>query len=310
MKIVFFGTPEFATHCLREIIDHGFEVSAVVTAPDRKGGRGNKIIESDVKKFAVEKGLDILQPEKLRDPDFINALNALEADLFIVIAFRMLPQTVWSIPRLGTFNLHASLLPQFRGAAPINHAIITGQKVTGVTTFLINEEIDKGKILLSDSVEIAGEETFGTLHDKLMEIGGKLVIKTIEGLEAGTLQPVSQEENDTLLPAPKIFKPTCRIDFSATASEIDFLVRGLNPVPAAWSNLRLEGGKEMEVKILKVKNTEIPSTLSPGDCKVERKMLLAAAKDCFVEIVELQPAGKKPMDARAFLAGYKPEKFF
>lgn len=309
MKIVFFGTPEFAVESLRAILDSGYDVAAVVTMPDRKGGRGNKLIESDVKKFAVERGLPLLQPEKLRDPKFITALKEIDADLFIVIAFRMLPEMVWAMPRLGTFNLHASLLPQLRGAAPINHAIISGMQKTGVTTFMIDAEIDKGNILLCESVEIDPGETAGSLHDRLMETGSLLVVKTIKELEAGNLIPRPQNEDLALTPAPKIFKEDCHVDFAKKAVEIDRLVRGLYPYPAAWCRITLEGGKTIDAKILKTRPTETPSCIPSGMCLVEGKKLMVATKDFNIEIIEIQPAGKKPMDAKAFLAGYHPEKF-
>lgn len=309
MKIIFFGTPEFAVESLRTIIDNGYDVAAVVTMPDRIGGRGKKLIESDVKKFALERQLPILQPERLRDPEFLDTLRRFDADLFIVIAFRMLPEVVWKMPRLGTFNLHASLLPQLRGAAPINHAIISGMQRTGVTTFMIDAEIDKGHILMSESVEISAEETAGSLHDRLMSIGAKLVVKTIKGLEDGSLIPLPQNDSLALTPAPKIFKENCRIDFFMSAAEIDRLVRGLYPYPAAWCRITLEEGKSFDAKILKVKPSETLSEGSPGVCRADGKRLFVAAKDFELEILELQPAGKKPMDARAFLAGYRPEKF-
>lgn len=309
MKIVFFGTPEFAVASLNEIINKGYDVAAVVTAPDRTGGRGNKIIESDVKKFALEKGLRIMQPEKLRDPDFIESLKSLHADLFIVIAFRMLPEVVWSIPPMGTFNLHASLLPQLRGAAPINHAIISGFKTTGVTTFFINSEIDKGQILLSESIPIADDEDAGSLHDRLMELGADLVIKTIEGLEKCSLKPSPQPQSDSFTPAPKIFKSFCKIDFNEPAKIIARKIRGLSPYPGAWAILQLAEGKEIEVKILKARPDYNSLSLEPGTCVIRNKNLLVATPNGTIEIMQLQPAGKKPMEAKAFLAGYSPFKF-
>lgn len=306
MKIVFFGTPEFAVASLRAILGAGYDVCAVVTAPDRVGGRGNKLIESDVKKFAVEHHLPVLQPEKLRDEAFVSQLRAFEADLFIVIAFRMLPEMVWSIPRLGTFNLHASLLPQLRGAAPINHAIMSGFKNTGVTTFFINSEIDKGEILMSAQTPIADDDDAGTLHDRLMEMGASLVVKTIKGLEDGSLVPSPQPQADCFTPAPKIFKQNCLIDFNTPAKNIGRFVRGLSPYPGAWSRLQLADGKEIEVKILKAKPEYINLDLKPGMCVVRNKSFLVATADGALEVLQLQPAGKKPMDAKAFMAGYSP----
>lgn len=310
MRIVFFGTPEFAVASLRAIIENGYEVAAVVTTPDRTGGRGNKLIESDVKKFAMERGLKVLQPEKLRDPEFLETLRGLEADLFVVIAFRMLPEVVWSMPRVGTFNLHASLLPQLRGAAPINHAIMAGFKTTGVTTFLINAEIDKGEILLSETTSISDDEDAGELHDRLMEIGAGLVIRTIRGLEEGTLTPSPQPQADCFTPAPKIFKADCKIDFEQPARIISRFIRGLSPYPGAWCRVELADEKEIEIKVLKAKPEYVSIGLDPGFCLVQNKKLLVATSDGAIEILQLQPAGKKPMDAKAFMAGYTPHKFF
>lgn len=309
MKIIFFGTPEFAVESLKAILENGYDVAAVVTMPDRTGGRGNKVIESDLKKFAVERGLRVLQPEKLRDPEFLKTLDEIAADLYIVIAFRMLPKTVWEKPRLGTFNLHASLLPQLRGAAPINHAIISGLDTTGVTTFLINEEIDKGNILLSSRTSIEADETAGSLHDRLMTMGAKLVIDTIRGLEEGCLVPKPQDESMPLTPAPKIFKENCRIDFNKSAVEIDRLVRGLCPYPCAWTTLELDDGRRIDAKILETRISDKNTMLTPGQCEVKGKTLTAGSSDGAIEIVTIQPAGKKPMDISAFLAGYHPKSF-
>lgn len=309
MKIVFFGTPEFAVASLREIIKSGYEVVAVVTTPDRTGGRGNKLIESDVKKFAQQYNLNILQPEKLRDPNFVNLLKSYEPDLFVVIAFRMLPEVIWKIPRLGTFNLHASLLPQLRGAAPINHAIISGFKNTGVTTFFINSEIDKGNILLSEVVSISDDDDAGSLHDKLMETGAELVIKTIKGLESNAIEPTMQPQSDSFTPAPKIFKADCKIDFNIPAKLISRKIRGLSPYPGAWGILQLSEGKEIEVKILKAKYDYSSLNFEPGTCIIKNKAFLVATSNGIIEILQIQPAGKKVMEAKAFMAGYNPIKF-
>lgn len=309
MKIVFFGTPEFAVASLRAVIGAGYEVAAVVTAPDRTGGRGNKLIESDVKKYAVERGIPVLQPVKLRDEGFLDTLRGLDADLFVVIAFRMLPEVVWRMPRLGTFNLHASLLPQLRGAAPINHAIISGFKTTGVTTFYINAEIDKGEILLSSSTSVSDDDDAGTLHDRLMNMGAALVIDTIKGIENGTLLPSPQPQADCFTPAPKIFKADCKIDFDRPAKVISRFIRGLSPYPGAWCKLILADGKELEVKILKASPHFVSLGLTPGTCVIENKSLLAATSDGALQILQIQPAGKKVMDIKAFLAGYAPHKF-
>lgn len=310
MKIVFFGTPEFAVESLKAILEAGYEVAAVVTAPDRVGGRGNKLIESDVKKFALAHNLLVLQPEKLRSPEFVDQLKELNADLFIVIAFRMLPEVVWRIPRLGTFNLHASLLPQLRGAAPINHAIIAGFKNTGVTTFLINEEIDKGQILLSVSTPVSDDDNARTLHDRLKSIGAELVLKTIKGLNDGSLQPSPQSQADCFTPAPKIFKQDCKIDFNVPVKNIDRLIRGLSPYPGAWCHLVLTDGKEMEVKILKARPVFLSLGLDAGVASKNNKSLFVSTPDGALEILEIQPAGKKVMDVKAFMAGYSPYRFY
>ena len=235
LRIVFMGTPEFAVPSLRALVAGGYRVVAVVTAPDKPAGRGQRLHESDVKIAARELGLPVLQPEKLRDPEFVETLRSLEPDLGIVIAFRMLPEVVWAMPRLGTFNLHASLLPQYRGAAPINWAIINGERETGVTTFLLNHEIDKGAILGQIRVPIGEEDTVGTMYEKLMQTGTGLVLETVERIAAGEVQPVEQQQIDdrTLKPAPKIFKEDCRIDWSQPGRRIIDFIRGLSPYPAA-----------------------------------------------------------------------------
>ena len=312
MRIVFFGTPEFAVASLDRLVKAGYNIAAVVTMPDRKGGRGNKIIESDVKKYAVANNLKLLQPEKLRAEDFLESLRTLNADLFIVIAFRMLPKVVWEMPRLGTFNLHASLLPQLRGAAPINHAIINGFKETGVTTFLINEEFDKGNILLNEKVEIEADEDAGTLHDKLMEIGAELTLKTVKMLESGEIIPKPQPETETLFPAPKIFKADCHIDFRNSRDNVHNKVRGLSPYPGGWAKLITENGQEIEVKILRTsKDLTLPVevSLQSGEAYAKATRFYAGTADGIIEILELQPAGKKRMTAEAFLAGHKPKTF-
>lgn len=313
MKIVFFGTPEFAVASLDKIIEAGYDVAAVVTMPDRKGGRGNKTIESDVKKYAVGKGLKILQPERLKSPDFLDTLKEINADLFIVIAFRMLPKEVWSMPRMGTFNLHASLLPQLRGAAPINHAIIEGFKETGVTTFMINEEIDTGGILMSAKTEITEKDDAGSLHDRLMEMGAELTVKTIKAIEEGDISPKEQPSDIHLVAAPKIFKDTCAVDFNLDSAIIDRKIRGLSPYPGAWCRVELADSKIVEAKILKsspvFEDPDDPE-LKTGDAIKKGKKLFVKTADGFIEILELQPSGKKRMTVESFLAGYKPSRFY
>ena len=244
LRIVFMGTPEFAVPSLRALVRSGYNVVGVVTTPDKPAGRGQKLHESDVKIAARELGLPILQPEKLRDPAFVSTMEELRPDLGIVIAFRMLPEVVWAMPRLGTFNLHASLLPQYRGAAPINWAIINGESKTGVTTFLLNHEIDKGAILGQVEMPIQPEDNVGTLYDRLMTVGADLVVQTVERIAAGEITPVVQSDEDTSLrPAPKIFKNDCLIDWTQSGKRIIDFIRGLSPYPAAWTELYREGSQ-------------------------------------------------------------------
>lgn len=281
LKILFLGTPEFAVESLRRLVEGGYNVVGVVTAPDKPAGRGQRMQESDVKRYASAVGLPVLQPVKLRDPEFLAEIARLEPDLGIVIAFRMLPEAVWALPRLGTFNLHASLLPQYRGAAPINWAVINGERVTGVTTFMLNSEIDKGDILGRTEVEIGPEDNAGRLHDKLMVVGAELVVETVERIAAGNAKPIPQLEMADLRPAPKIFKDDCRVDWSRTGDEIVDFIRGLAPYPAAWTEF--EG-----------------TTLKLFDARFDRASGL-------VMVRELQPAGKRRMTAKEFFNGLKFE---
>ncbi|MCH5225917.1 MAG: methionyl-tRNA formyltransferase [Muribaculaceae bacterium] len=311
MKIVFFGTPEFAVESLDAMVKAGFDIAAVVTMPDKIAGRGHKLIESDVKRYALEKGLKVLQPEKLKSPDFIETLRQINADLFVVIAFRMLPEIVWGMPPMGTFNLHASLLPKYRGAAPINWAVINGETKTGVTTFFLQHEIDTGDIISQEEIDILPEENVGDVHDKLMALGARIVVETIKKIEKGEAKAIPQPEGHHI-PAPKIFKDTCWINWDKKAEEIHNLVRGLSPYPAAWSPLAEEKDPEtvMDVKIFEtsLKDFGLPNG-SPGDIIIMKNRLFVSTGDQPIEIVSLQPAGKKRMDAAAFLRGYKPLKF-
>jgi methionyl-tRNA formyltransferase len=292
LKILFLGTPEFAVASLRRLVEGGYNVVGVVTAPDRPAGRGQKLHESDVKKYAVEAGLRVLQPEKLRDPEFLEQLAALEPDLGIVIAFRMLPEVVWSLPRLGTFNLHASLLPQYRGAAPINRAIMNGETTTGLTTFMLNAEIDKGDIIGRVEMEIAPTDNAGTLHDRLMEAGAELVTETVDRIAAGGITPLSQMDipEEGLRPAPKIFREDCRIDPSRTGREIVNLIRGLSPYPAAWC--------EWEGTTMKVFEASFAAEPRPGAVNLP-------CADGTVAITDLQPAGKRRMSAKEYTNGLR-----
>lgn len=309
MKIVFFGTPEFAVESLHALVDNGYDVAAVVTMPDKTGGRGHKVIESDVKKYAVEQGLPVLQPEKLRDPEFIATLKDINADLFIVIAFRMMPEVVWGMPRLGTFNLHGSLLPKYRGAAPINRAIMNGETKTGVTTFFLNHEIDMGDIIDSRSIQIGENENVGSVYDRLMHLGADMVIETVKNIENGTLQSKPQPEGE-FIPAPKIFKEDCRIDWHRSARDVHNQVRGLSPYPAAFTTMTDAADKKQDIKVFETRIApDMETLLNPGQVLIDGKRLFAATSDGIVEILEVQPSGKKRMPASAFLLGYHPLYF-
>lgn len=303
LKIVYMGTPGFAVAPLRRLVKKGYHIEAVVTAPDRPAGRGLQMQQSAVKQYALSVGLPVLQPVKLKDEAFVAQFRALEADLAIVIAFRMLPEVIWAAPRLGTFNLHASLLPQYRGAAPINWALIDGQTETGLTTFLLNAQIDKGTILGRRTLPIAPDDTFGTLHDKLMNAGPDLVEETIAALASGNVQPIEQEHIDEtdLRPAPKLVRETnCRIDWCRPGEDIRNLVRGLSPSPTAWSEL----SNGMSVKIFDV-NFRPDRGGEPGEIESDlRSYLRVACADGWLEINDLQLAGKKRMSAPELLRGY------
>ncbi len=313
MKIVFFGTPEFAVPSLERLIADGHDVAAVVTMPDKRGGRQHKIIESDVKKCAVAHGLPVLQPEKLRDPQFLDTLREINADLFVVIAFRMMPEVVWGMPPKGTFNLHASLLPRYRGAAPINWAIINGDTKSGVTTFFLSHEIDTGEIIAQREVDILPEDNVGTLYDRLMTLGADMTSATVKAIEDGSVSTQPQPEGE-FVPAPKIFKETCRIDWNDSSVNIHNKVRGLSPYPAAWTVMKLDNGTEADLKIYETRvlpaeelNAEW-SKLLPGDVVRDSRRLLVKSADGVVEVLSLQPAGKRRMDASAFLLGYHTQK--
>lgn len=301
------GTPEFASTSLKRLVAEGYNIVAVVTTPDKPAGRGQKVHQSDVKLTAQELGLPILQPEKLRDETFLRELEALNPDLGIVIAFRMLPEVVWAMPRLGTFNLHASLLPEYRGAAPINWAIINGDKETGVTTFLLNHEIDKGAIIEQERTVIAPEDNIGTLYDRLMEIGSHLVIRTVEKLAEGNYTTTEQMHIDeaTLRPAPKIFKEDGRIDWRRPAENIHNLVRGLSPYPAAWTPIFKDGAEIASAKIFVTHYELANHGVTPGTMRSDGKSYLAiAAADGWVYVDEMQLAGKRRMAIREILLGW------
>ncbi len=302
LKIVFLGTPDFAVESLDRLVTDGYNVAAVITMPDKPAGRGHKMYESPVKLYALVHGLPVLQPANLKDEAFLAELKAIGADLFIVIAFRMLPMAVWQMPRLGTFNLHASLLPRYRGAAPINWAIINGDERTGVTTFFLKHEIDTGDILRQESVDILPEDNVGTLHDKLMKLGADLTIDTVEHIIAGDLKPMPQSmiaNGIEPAPAPKIFKDTCRIDWSAPAINVHNLVRGLSPYPAAWTEI--DG---IQIKVFETRVAPEENGLGRGEMKCSNgRMLVGCGDGEAIEILSLQPQGKKRMGAADYLRG-------
>lgn len=305
-KIVFFGTPEFAVASLDALISAGFDVAAVVTMPDRIGGRGNKTIESAVKVYAREHSLPLMQPERLKDPEFVDALRAIGADLFIVIAFRMLPEVVWGMPPMGTFNLHASLLPRYRGAAPINRAVMAGDAETGVTTFLLKHEIDTGDILCQERIAIAPDENAGSVHDRLMALGAEVTVDTVRRLVDGTVEAVPQESFNNFRPsaAPKIFKDDCRLDWHTDAESVFNHIRGLAPSPGAWSELSTsgpEGEAVTTVKVLAAKRAG--GHYRPGQLVAEGSKVMCGCADGAVELVEVQPAGKRRMAAADWLRG-------
>lgn len=307
MKIVFFGTPEFAAYNLKAIIDAGYDVCAVVTMPDKIAGRGHKLIQSDVKKMALEHGLPVLQPEKLRDPGFLQELGSLQADLFVVIAFRMLPEAVWSMPPKGTFNLHASLLPRYRGAAPINRAIMNGETQTGVTTFFLSDEIDTGNIIESRVQEISPDDDAGTLHDKLMVLGADMTLATLAKIQDGTVRSFPQPEGE-FVPAPKIFKEDCLIRWDRPAEEVHNQIRGLSPYPAAFTRMILQHKGETEVKIRRSRIAVGQPRINPGEIYADKTHIYIGTASAPLDILELQPSGKKNMCADAFLRGYVPVK--
>ena len=310
MKIVFMGTPDFAVASLDGIVKAGFDVAAVITATDKPAGRGKRIQYSAVKRYALENGIDtILQPEKLKNEDFLNQLRAINADLFVVVAFRMLPEVVWNMPPKGTINLHASLLPQYRGAAPINWAVINGDTETGVSTFFIQQEIDTGKVIMQEKIAISEFDNAGTVHDKLMNIGADTLVQTIRKIEAGDIQPIDQSEISEVVelkPAPKIFKDDCKIDWNQPAEKVFNLIRGLSPYPGAFSIMVTD--KEDNLKVFETEYAIKSHNLEPGTILTDGKTgFTVAVNDGFIKINELQIAGKKRMKTEDFLRGFNPE---
>ena len=302
MRIVYFGTPDFAVESLDAIMQSPcHEVCAVVTVPDRQAGRGQKVVFSPVKQYALDHKLPLLQPEKLRDPQFLEHLASYGADMFVVVAFRMLPEAVWNMPPHGTFNLHASLLPRYRGAAPINHAIINGDTVTGVTTFLLNHQIDEGQILLQAETPILPDDNAGTLHDRLAAMGRTLVVQTLDGIADGTLTPRPQEGTPTA--APKIFKDDCIIRFDQPAQKVVDFIRGLSPYPAALLTLVNPQGEEVLFKIFDAVAVSDPSASPKTLICDEKKVLKIGVNDGFLQILSLQMSGKRKNSVEDFLRG-------
>lgn len=304
------GTPEFAEFSLRKLVEGGFNVVGVVTVADKPIGRHGSVLQpSPVKQYALSCGIPVLQPEKLKDEGFLSELRSLRADLQIVVAFRMLPEVVWAMPRLGTFNLHASLLPQYRGAAPINWAVINGDSETGATTFFLQHEIDMGDIIDQIRIPVLDDDDAGTVHDKLMASGADLLIRTADSIINGTIssRPQPQLATEELRPAPKIFKDTCRIDWSADSRSIRNFIRGLSPYPAAWSVLCSDNGRETDLKIYKASLSDRTAAgITPGTIITDGRtyMDVAAGDGCSVRLLEIQLAGKKRMPVGAFLCGF------
>lgn len=310
LRIVYMGTPEFAVESLKRLVEGRYNIVGVITMPDKPMGRHGSVLQpSPVKQYAVSQGLKVLQPEKLKNEEFVAELRSLNADLQIVVAFRMLPEVVWSMPRLGTFNLHASLLPQYRGAAPINWAVINGDTETGITTFFLKHEIDTGEIIDQVRVPIADTDNVEVVYERLMRLGGDWVLKTVDAILEGSVKTIPQEELaqvGELRPAPKIFKETCRIDWTIGVKRIYDFVRGLSPYPAAWTELYQEGTDPVMLKIFETEKLFCEHSLAPGtivtDCKTYFKI---ASSDGYVNVLSLQLAGKKRMEINDFLRGYR-----
>ena len=314
LRIVYMGTPEFALAPLEKLLEAGCSVVAVVTGPDRPAGRGRKMKFSQVKQFALKRGLPLLQPENLKDPVFVEKLRALEPHLQVVVAFRMLPEVVWRIPMLGTFNLHASLLPHYRGAAPIHHAIMNGEKETGVTTFLIDEQIDTGNILLREKTGIGPEETAGELHDRLMVIGASLVLETARRLAAGEIRARSQTEfmgeHEELKKAPKIHREDCLIRWDRPAEQAHNQIRGLSPAPGAHTHLIRPGGEKVQCKVYASRVEHLSHQDIPGTIQTDGKRILkVAVPDGYLHLTDIQQEGKRRMGIGEFLAGFNPASF-
>jgi methionyl-tRNA formyltransferase len=304
LRIVYMGTPDFAVAPLKALVEGGFQVVAVVTMPDKPAGRGMKLQASPVKLYALEHQLPVLQPEKLKDEAFLKELQAFRADLQIVVAFRMLPEVVWAMPPMGTFNLHASLLPQYRGAAPIHWAVMNGETRTGVTTFFLQQAIDTGDLLLQESIEIGPDEDTGSVHDRLMDLGARVVCSTVDALLKGSVTPIPQPDVPVKA-APKLFKDNTRVDWSRTTRELHDFIRGLSPFPAAWSELHGKDGSVTGIKIFEVRSEPAVHDLKPGCLVLEGKSVLkVAVGDGFLRLERFQLAGRKALKADEFLRGF------
>ena len=313
LRIVYMGTPDFAVEPLRKLVEGGYNIVGCITMPDKPAGRGHKIQFSPVKEYALEQNIPLLQPEKLKDESFQAELKAWNADLQIVVAFRMLPESVWNMPRLGTFNLHASLLPQYRGAAPINWAVINGERETGITTFFLTHDIDTGNIIMQEKVAIEESDNVGIVHDKLMYLGADLVVKTVDQIIAGEIKTTQQSElygsESELKPAPKIFKETCKIDFSKEAKTIYNFVRGLSPYPAAWCELVDREGNATAIKVFDVEVVGGNPSKEIGTFTFDKKNIDIAVGGGVIRLKSIQYPGKKRLSAEEFLRGFKMEEY-
>lgn len=309
LRIVYMGTPDFAVESLRCLVEGGYNVVGVITMPDKPAGRGHRLQQSPVKQYALAHGLPLLQPEKLKDEAFLAQLRAWRADLQVVVAFRMLPEVVWAMPRLGTFNLHASLLPQYRGAAPINWAVINGDTETGVTTFFLKHEIDTGEVIRQERVPIADTDDAGTVHDRLMQLGGRVVVETVDAILAGSVTSIPQEQMsaaEPLRPAPKIFKDTCRIDWDRPLKQVYDFVRGLAPYPAAWTELHQPGQEPVVLKVFEAEKLPGAHGLPVGTVLTDGKTYLrVAVRDGLLGIRSLQLPGKKRLHVDELLRGFR-----
>lgn len=309
LKIVYMGTPDFAVEPLKALVDGGYNVTGVVTMPDKCSGRGMKLQSSPVKVYAANHSIPLLQPERLKDPKFLEDLRSMNADLQIVVAFRMLPEVVWAMPQLGTFNLHASLLPQYRGAAPINWAVMNGDKETGVTTFFLKHEIDTGDIIMQEKIPIGDAESAGSVHDRLMELGAKVVIRTVDSIIEGKVSAIPQSfpgNAEELKPAPKLFRENTRIEWDSQGKSVFNFIRGLSPYPSAWTELVTNEGEHINVKIFDSEFEIADHGYKPGNISTDgKKMLKVSVADGFIMPKRLQLAGRKPLSAEEFLRGFK-----